>query len=142
MAPLALVDAGPLVGWLNSRDQWHAWSVWALGRVRGPLHTTEIVLGEALWHLGGNTRPTHALLDLVRQRGIQLVRPWPTQLGRTQELMLKYPVMDAGDASLVTLSEAYPRCPVFTVDRKHFSVYRRFRNEKIPCVMPVEGRRL
>jgi predicted nucleic acid-binding protein len=110
-----------------------------LGQVRGPLHTTEIVLGEALWHLGGNSRPGHALLDLVRRRAIQLLRPWPTTLGRSQELMLKYAGMDAGDASLVTLSEAYPRCPIFTVDRKHFSVYRRFRSEKLPCVMPGEG---
>jgi predicted nucleic acid-binding protein len=137
MEPCALVDAGPLVGWFNARDQWHEWSVRVLRQVKGPLHTTEIVLGEALWHLGGNTRPAHALLDLVRRRAVVMLRPWPTLLGRSQELMLKYPLMDAGDASLVALSEAHPRCPVYTVDRRHFSVYRRFRNERIPCTMPA-----
>ena len=96
MEPCALVDAGPLVGWFNARDQWHEWSVRVLRQVKGPLHTTEIVLGEALWHLGGNTRPAHALLDLVRRRAVVMLRPWPTLLGRSQELMLKYPLMDAG----------------------------------------------
>ena len=61
-----IVDAGPLIGWLNAADQWHAWSVAALAARRGPLHTTEIVLGEACWHLGGNTQAAHALLEIGR----------------------------------------------------------------------------
>lgn len=43
--------------------------------LRGPLHTTEIVLGEACWHLGGNSQPGHALLGLVRAGAIQVVHP-------------------------------------------------------------------
>jgi predicted nucleic acid-binding protein len=43
-----LVDAGPLIGWLNADDQWHEWSVSILSAQRGSLHTTEIVLGEAV----------------------------------------------------------------------------------------------
>ena len=85
-----LVDAGPLVGWLNADDQWHGWSVSVLSRARGPLHTSEIILGEACWNLGGNSSPSHALLTLVRKGAIQLLRPWPEQLERTQELMIKY----------------------------------------------------
>jgi hypothetical protein len=53
--------------------QWHAWSVKTLSAVRGPLHTTEIVRGEACWQLGGNTQTVHALLGLVRVGAIQLV---------------------------------------------------------------------
>jgi hypothetical protein len=104
-----LVDAGPLIGWLNASDQWHSWSVSTLGKVKGPIHTSEVVLGEACWHLGGNTQPVHALLTLVSRGAIQLLRPWPDDLQRTQELMLKYPMMDAGDASLVVLSELHRR---------------------------------
>ena len=131
-----LVDAGPLVGWLNVSDQWHEWSVSVLSAIRGPVHTSEVILGEACWNLGGNTRPAHALLALVRKGAIQLLRPWPDNLGRTQELMLKYPVMDAGDASLVVLSELFPQAHVLTTDRRDFSVYRRFRAQKIPAVFP------
>jgi predicted nucleic acid-binding protein len=29
-----LVDAGPLIGWLNATDQWHDWSVQTLSAIR------------------------------------------------------------------------------------------------------------
>ena len=64
------------------------------------IHTTEIVLGEACWHLGGNTQPVHALLGLVRVGAIQLLQPWPGHLERTQELRVTYERMDAADAAL------------------------------------------
>lgn len=135
-----LVDAGPLIGWLNRSDQWHHWSVSALSAVNGPLHTTEIVLGEACWNLGGNSQPAHALLNLVRKGAIQLLHPWPESLGRTQELMIKYSKMDAADASLVVLSEIFPHATVITTDRQDFSVYRRYRSQKIPAIFPPSRR--
>jgi predicted nucleic acid-binding protein len=131
-----LVDAGPLIGWLNASDQWHSWSVSTLGKVKGPIHTSEVVLGEACWHLGGNTQPVHALLTLVSRGAIQLLHPWPDDLQRTQELMLKYPMMDAGDASLVVLSELHPKARIITTDRTDFSIYRRFRSQKLPAIFP------
>ena len=133
-----LVDAGPLIGWLNAADQWHSWSVKTLSAFRGPLHTTEIVLGEACWHLGGNTQPAHALLGLVRMGAIQLLHPWPGHLQRTQELMLKYIQMDAADASLVVLSEMHRAAKIITTDRRDFSIYRRFGREKLPVIMPAK----
>ncbi len=136
MTVRTLVDAGPLIGWLNGSDQWHEWSVTSLSATRGPLHTSEIILGEACWNLGGNSQPAHALLTLVRKGAIQLLHPWPENLERTQELMIKYPSMDAGDASLVILSELFPHAPVITTDRHDFSIYRRFRSQKIPAVFP------
>src|SRR5215203_803952 len=109
-----IVDAGPLIGWLNAADQWHNWSVSVLSARRGPLHTTEIVLGEACWQLGGNAQPVHALLDLVRKGALVLARPWPEHLAGTQQIMLKYPSMDAADASLVSLAELSPKATLVT----------------------------
>ena len=131
-----IVDAGPLIGWLNATDQWHEWSVSVLKKVKGPIHTSEIVLGEACWNLGGNTKPVHALLRLVCKGSIRLLRPWPENLTRTQELMLKYPTMDAGDASIVVLSEQYPKAQIITTDSADFSIYRRFRSQKISAIFP------
>jgi len=138
MEVVTLVDAGPLIGWLNASDQWHDWSVKTLSAIRGPLHTTEIVLGEACWHLGGNTRPAHALLGLVRMGGIRLLRPWPGHLERTQELMMQYERMDAADASLVILSEIHRGAKIISTDRRDFSIYRRFGNRRLPVVLPPE----
>ena len=130
-----IVDAGPLIGWLNAADQWHEWSVAALSARRGPLHTTEIVLGEACWHLGGNTQPAHALLDLVRKGAIVLARPWPEHLAGTQQIMLKYPLMDAADASLVSLAEMSPKAALVTTDRRDFEPCRGRRNRALKLIL-------
>jgi predicted nucleic acid-binding protein len=131
-----IVDAGPLIGWLNAADQWHEWSASLLSTRRGPLHTTEIVLGEACWHLGGNTQPVHALLDLVRKHALILARPWPEHLAATQQIMLKYPLMDAADASLVSLAEMSPKAVLITTDRRDFEPCRGLRNRALKLVLP------
>ncbi len=131
-----IVDAGPLVAWLNETDQWHGWSTHALAQGRGPLHTTEIVLGEACYHLGGNSAPAQALLDWVRRGAIVLHPLWPRHLARTQELMLKFERMDAADASLVVLSELHPRATIVTVNARDFKIYRRFRRDALPLLVP------
>jgi len=131
-----IVDAGPLVGWLNANDQWHGWSVEALSARRGALHTTEIVLGEACWHLGGNTQPAHALLNLVRNGALVLARPWPEHLAGTQRIMLKYPSMDAADASLVSLAELSPQAALVTTDRRDFESCRELRNRALKLILP------
>ena len=131
-----IVDAGPLIGWLNAADQWHEWSVSVLSARRGPLHTTEIVLGEACWQLGGNTQPAHALLDLVRKRALVLARPWPEHLSDTQRIMLKYPRMDAADASLVSLAELQPKAVLVTIDRRDFEPCRGLRSRALKLILP------
>jgi len=131
-----IVDAGPLIAWLNAAGQWHAWASSALTQGRGPLHTTETVLGEACYQLGGNTAAVHALLDWVRQGAVVLHPLWPAHLERTQELMIKFERMDAADASLVVLSERHPRAVVVTVDAGDFRIYRRFRREPLPLLAP------
>jgi predicted nucleic acid-binding protein len=133
---MTIVDAGPLIAWLDAADQWHAWAVAALGRCRGPLRTTEIVLGEACHLLGGNSAPVHALLDCVRRGSLILHPLWPGHLEQTQRLMLKYESMDAADASLVVLSEMYPQASLVTVDTADFRVYRRFRRDPLPIIAP------
>lgn len=131
-----IVDAGPLIGWLNASDQWHEWSVTVLSGRRGSFHTTETVLGEACWQLGGNTQPAHALLDLVRKGALLLARPWPEHLAGTQQIMLKYPSMDAADASLVSLAERSPKAVLITTDRRDFQPCRGLRNRALRLMLP------
>ena len=131
-----IVDAGPLIGWLNAGDQWHEWSISMLGPRRLPLHTTEIVLGEACWNLGGNSPPVHALLDLIRKGVLILARLWPEHLADAQHIMLKYPHMDAADASLVSLAERSPKAELITTDRRDFEPCRSLRNRALKIVLP------
>jgi uncharacterized protein len=131
-----LVDAGPLIGWINQRDQWHAWSVQILRAVDDRLWTAEATLVEACHHLGANTREVSALIGLVQAGGLVVLPVVGTQADRLQALLSKYPMMDVGDASVVILSEQFPLAKVITLDVRHFSVYRRYRNEPLPLIHP------
>ena len=130
-----LVDAGPLVGLLSESDQWHAWSSRTLAVLDEPLMTTETALAEVC-HLVGRYRP--ALLEVTamltdgRLCALPVLSQQPQRVG---ELLAKYPEMDAGDATLVVLSELFPRAKLITVDND-FRRYRRSRNQVIPLVMP------
>lgn len=131
-----LVDAGPLIGWFNQRDQWHAWSGQALQAVDDVLWTSEAVFMEACYHLGGNSREVAALVQLVQDELLQVLPTVGEHADRAQSLLAKYNVMDVGDASLVILSELYPRAKLLTLDMRHFVLYRRFRDEPLPLIHP------
>jgi hypothetical protein len=61
---------------------------------------------------------------------------WDAHGKRAAELISRYPNMDAGDASLVVLSENFPRAKIITLDVRDFTVYRRFRDEPLPLIHP------
>ena len=130
-----LVDAGPLIGFLDRDDQWHEWSTRTLEVLDEPLATTETVVAEACHRLR-KLRPALAVIPrLIAEGRLQLVPAFADQPGRVGELLAKYPAMDAGDATLVVLSELFPGAKLITVD-DDFRRYRRLRNQGIQLVMP------
>ncbi|WP_157836908.1 hypothetical protein [Geminisphaera colitermitum] len=44
--------------------------------------------------------------------------------------------MDLGDATLVALSEQFPRAKLITIDRTDFTIYRRKDGKLVPSIMP------
>jgi predicted nucleic acid-binding protein len=132
-----LVDAGPLVGLLSENDQWHAWSASTLAALdETRIASTETAVAEAC-HLLRNYRPGLArLVSMVRAGVLRLVPTFADEAGRIAELIEQYPRMDVGDATLVALSERYPRARLITVDRTDFTVYRRKDGLPVPCIMP------
>jgi len=50
--------------------------------------------------------------------------------------MLKYPSMDAADASLVSLAEMSPKAVLITTDRRDFEPCRGLRNRALKLVLP------
>lgn len=135
-----LIDAGPLVGAFWPADQWHPWSRSTLSSLRSPVFTTESVLAEAA-HLLKPSLP--ALLQLLAaiDRGLVRFAPvFPGHIARAAEIVSTYaPRSDLGDASLVILSEQFPRAKLITIDRSDFTVYRRSDGKPIPCLMPTRG---
>lgn len=131
-----VIDAGPLIGAFSQRDQWHVWSAQVIATLDEPVSTTEIVFGEACHRLKSERAARRALIQQVTEHRLNLVSIWETHGPRAAELMAIYPQMDAGDASLVVLSEKLPKARIVTTDVRDFTVYRRFRNEPVPLIHP------
>jgi len=131
-----LLDAGPLVGLLDADDQWHLWSRQTLTVIEERMATTETVIAEACHHLR-KLRP--ALLEIIRLIAegrlilVPVLAEYPARVG---QLLAHYPNMDAGDATLVVLSEIFPRAKLITLDTRDFRYYRRFRNQAVPLLAP------
>ena len=130
------MDTGPLVGWINRQDQWHAWSVGVLELLEPPLITCEGVVAEASWHLGKSREALDRLFELVDSGALRIVDLLPEHLPHIRALAAKYPQMDYCDAAVVRLSEIFPPARVITVDSEHFMLYRRFGNKPIPLIHP------
>lgn len=131
-----ILDAGPIVGALSTRDQWHGWSLQTLAIIDEPIATTETVFGEACHHLKTYRAGLYAAIEAVQVGRFILFPIWKDYAPRALELLRKYPQMDAGDCSLVLLSEFLPHATIVTVDAEHFRVYRRERNQAIPLLTP------
>ncbi len=121
-----IVDTGPLIGWINSRDQWHDWSVGVLSALRPPLLTCESVIAEAAWQLGRSRAAVDQLYGLVDAGALRVVEMLPTHMPHIRALCAKYPQMDFCDAAVVRLAEVFPHAVVITTDSAHFVIYRRF----------------
>jgi uncharacterized protein len=131
-----LIDAGPLVGAFSRRDQWHEWSARVVATLDEPVFTTEIVFGEACHLVRSERGALLVLIRMVTEGRLDLLPIWAARGKRAAELIAHYPQMDAGDASLVVLSEQYPKARIITTDVRDFTVYRRFRGEPLPLIHP------
>ena len=124
--PAVLVDAGPLVALLDGADAHHAACVDALRAIRDPLVTVWPALIEAMYLLGFSSRAQDALWEMVDGEALALAALDRHDASRMQALMRKYRdlPMDLADAALVRVAEREKLQHIFTLDRKHFRVYR------------------
>lgn len=134
-----LVDAGPLVAWLDRRDRNHARSVEALRGVLDPLVTVWPVLVEAMDLLETWTEQA-ALWALVEAGPIRLAPLDDDDVPRLRELMAKYRdlPMDLADAALVHVAERDGYRRILTIDRRDFEVYRVAGRERF-TILPGPG---
>jgi len=131
-----LVDAGPLVALLNHDDMHHAWAKAVFAVLDGHIATTETAIAEAA-HLLKKYRPSMiALAEAVRQGQVVILPILAQNALAIVEKLRKYDRMDLGDATLVALSEQYPRAKLLTIDEKDFTIYRRRDGLPVPCIMP------
>jgi uncharacterized protein len=132
-----LLDTGPLVAFLNRRDQYHSWSVDQWSRITPPLLTCEAALAEACFLVQQLPGGSHAVVDLVH-RGVLTV---PFRLAEetvaVSKLLDRYAdvPMSLADACLVRMAEQHAESMVLTLD-SDFKLYRKNRRQVIPTLMP------
>ena len=121
----ALCDTGPLVAMVDRADREHEASLRAFESLAGSLVTSWPVIAEAFYLLP-HPDEREFLWKTILTRAIVVADLLFEDLTRMMSLMDKYSdqPMDLADASLVVLAERFMVRKVFTLDRRHFSVYR------------------
>jgi uncharacterized protein len=133
-----LVDAGPLVALIDAGDVHHHACVETLKGIRDPLFTVWPAFTEAMHLLGESWRGQKALWSRIETDALTLVPLDAGDVPRMRELMEKYRYlpMDLADAALVRVAERDEVTQIFTLDRRHFSIYRPGRRRRF-AVLPV-----
>ncbi len=132
-----LVDAGPLVAYLNRRDQHHAWAVRQTAELASPLYTCEAVLTEAHYLVASPSPNAERLLGLIESGVIDVSFSYAEHIARVNALMRTYEnvPMSFADACLVRMAELHGECRIFTTDGD-FRIYRKHRRERLDVLMP------
>ena len=124
--PAVLVDAGPLIALIDRSDPHHAACTAILRSLRDPLVSAWPVVTEAMYLLGFSWRAQDALWDLIGSEALGIAPLDHADAPRMRDLMAKYHdlPMDLADAALVRVAEREQLRRIFTLDRRHFTVYR------------------
>ena len=131
-----LVDAGPMVALMDRSDLDHRACVAALETLRAPLVTVWPAFTEAMYLLGRSWQAQRALWSRLETGALALAPLDEDDAPRMRELMEKYRdlPMDLADAALVRVAERASLTDVFTLDRKHFTLYRPGRRRRFSIV--------
>jgi predicted nucleic acid-binding protein len=133
-----LVDTGPIVAFLNSRDRYHQWSKETFAEIDAPVLSCEAVLSEACFLLRNSRGGGEAVLKLVERGLVRLPFRLEAETSPVRRLLSRYSnvPMSLADACLVRMSEELSDSVVLTLDRD-FKVYRKHGRNVIPTRMPV-----
>jgi uncharacterized protein len=121
----ALIDTGPLVGFLDKSDQWHGFAVETFPCVNFPAYTCEAVISEAIYHLRESATARNGLLEMIDIEALVVLPVFPESRAYLRQTLKKYgPKTDLADAGLLWLAETHPGLSILTTDKRDFSRYR------------------
>lgn len=123
---MILTDSGPLVALIHGNDQHHQLCRDAFRSLDEPLVTVWPAFTEAMYLLGFSWRAQDNLWELVVRDVLSFLPLGGGDAPRMRELMKRYEdlPMDLADAALVRAAERERMRRIFTVDTKHFRIYR------------------
>lgn len=136
MPKKVIIDAGPLVAFLDAGDEHHEWAAKQFARFPF-FETCDAALAEACARLAYAGFDQTKAVRLVSEGAVKLTFNVADNLDRVLALMGKYSdqPMDFADACLVAMSEEQKDAIMITVDRD-FRIYRRHGRDRIPLATP------
>ena len=134
-----LLDTGPLVAFLNKKDQHHEWALAQVATMSPPLLTCEAVLSESCFLLRHYEKGATNVLNLLDRELLTIPFRLEDELSSIRMLVGKYKnvPMSLADACLVRMAEQIADSVVLTLDRD-FKTYRKLKRQVIPTIMPNE----
>ncbi len=138
--PVAIVDTGPLVAFLDRAEQHHRWVVEQVEELDPPLLVCEPVLAEAMHLLARFPRAQDALFGLLENGALSIAFRIEEHLPALLKLQQKYRdrPMSLADACIVRMAEIYERHVVLTLD-SDFTVYRKHGRDPLALIYPAQG---
>jgi predicted nucleic acid-binding protein len=111
---------------LNERDEHHARCVDQAKTIHGPFYTSWPVITEAAHLLKKHASAVQNLLAWVRTSEIQILQLSSEDAEGIAQILSRYSDQrfDFADATLMYLADRDNLTTVFTIDHRHFSVYR------------------
>ena len=136
----AIVDAGPLVAFLDRAEQNHPWVVARIEELDPPLLVCAPVLAEAMHLLARFSGAQNALFGLLENGALSIAFSIGEHVPTLRKLHQKYRdrPMSLADACIVRMAEIYEQHAVLTLD-SDFSVYRKHGRVPLALIHPAEG---
>ena len=137
MRQQVILDTGPLVAFINSRDRYHKWATLQWAQINPPLLTCEVVLSEACFLLRNHDGGQKAVLELLQRQVLNMPFRLVEHANRIAWLLGKYSniPMSLADACLVRMTELYSESHILTLDTD-FKIYRKNKRQAIPTLSP------
>jgi uncharacterized protein len=132
-----LLDTGPLVAFINPRDNFHAWAKEQWSDIHVPLLTCEAVITEVCFLLRNVPQGEDAVMRLLESRIVQICFQLDSEAVTIRQLLSRYQSvpMSLADACLVRMSELYDNSLLLTLD-SDFIIYRKNQNQTIDVSLP------
>jgi predicted nucleic acid-binding protein len=136
----AIVDAGPLVAFLDRAEPHHDWVAARIGELDAPLLVCEPVLAEAMHLLARLPSAQDALFGLLERGALQLDLHVEDNVAELRRLLRKYrdQPMSLADACIVRMAEVHDRHVVLTLD-SDFLVYRKHGRIPLDLIYPTSN---
>ncbi|MEH2191695.1 MAG: PIN domain-containing protein [Nostoc sp.] len=136
MRKKVLLDTGPLVAFINNRENSHDWAVNEWKKVEPPFLTCEVVISEACFLLRDFYGGEDTVMSLLDAGLIQIPFCLSDEIKMVRELLKRYQnvPMSLADACLVRMSELILGSCLLTLD-SDFRVYRKNKNEMIDLII-------